>query len=458
MHSTTRTWMAGLFCVAFASSAAAQGSNFTIIDPPSPLTGPLGSGGAFGNAVQTLDFDGDGVLDLAVGEGGQDAVHVYLGPDFANPTILSYGPCGALGACSPGHPSESFGGALGKATFTGLTAEALLVGAPEYSSSAGAVYVITYLGGHCRITSSYSGVVNFGASVTSGDVDLDGATDLIVGAPSTDSASGPQVNAGSVQVFGTAAVGGTAQTFCGRTWYEHQLWNPGIPAGDANHGQFGTEMRVAQIGGASHLFVAAQGNSNGATPHSGGIYRLEFPVVDLPGNPAPAPVRYDDPNVVSCDSGTRFGKGFVVRDGLMAVGAPRKEPVGGTCTGPGDGQQDYGGAFLFSGTALGTVQQATDASGSQDGIFGFNVALVDLFGSSALDLVVMSPYDLELQIWNAANLAVAPTVVGMPSGSTGYFGRGVAWGDLFPTIGSEELILGDPKAGSNAGRVVIVSR
>lgn len=422
--------------------ALASAQDYTILSPPCPLTSDdcQDGGGQFGHRVLVLDFDGDGARDVAVAEPGQDAVHVFLGPDFDASTAISLQPEGFFSGC-PNGAGDFFGAALAAGQLDGVPGDELIIGATKARGGRGEIHIYSKTGLLRRLSSWRPGVTAFGTGIGVGDFDRDGRPDLAVGAGRSD--VGGVVSVGTVHVFSTLL-----ET-------ERILVNPGYAQGLGYRGQYGQKLKVDDTDGDGwmDLIVTAQGNAQPGAAFTGAVYVHRSPLVAPAGVAVPLPLRLDDPNVVPCDLGPRYGKGIDARDGLIAVSAQRKEPLGWTC--PGGLQEDSGGAFLFSGTDFTTVQQVTDVSPSHLGLFGFDVSLVDLLGTSAPDLAVIALEDREVHVWDSADLSQPPTIVPMPPGAV-YWAFGIDRGDVDPTDAHEELVLGDPRAGSCAGRVVIL--
>jgi FG-GAP repeat protein len=430
-----------LACCWIASTASAQ--DFTILSSPCPQLSdncPT-DGGQFGHRVLVLDFDGDGVLDIAVAEPGRDAVHVFHGPDFTNAPIVSIQPEGFFIGCSNGG-DDQFGSSLAKGEVDGLPGDELIIGAAKARGGRGEVHIYSKTRRLRRLSSWRPGVAGFGTGVAMADFDRDGSPDLAVGAGRSPVGGVPEV--------------GTLHIFSSLLSSERIIVNPAYAQGLGYRGQYGKKLKVDDTDGDGwmDLIVTAQGNSQVGAMHTGAVYVHRSPVVASSGVTVPAPLRLDDPNVVACDFGPRYGKGIDSRDGLLAVSAQRKEPLGWTC--PGGLQEDSGGAFLFSGTDFAVVDQVPDVSPSHLGLFGFDVSLVDLLGTPEIDLAVISIVDKQVHVWESADLAQPPVVISMPPGAV-YWAFGVDRGELQAANAHEELVLGDPRADGCGGRVVILS-
>lgn len=146
------------------------------------FTGSPEASQGFGSAIASLDANGDGIVDLAIGapghsEGGvfgSGAVFVYSGAD------------GSLLASTSGAPSSQLGVSLTNAgDQNGDGFDDLYVGAPNANSSRGAVRVLSGIDGSLlRSITNTSAVSSYAVTLaTLGDVDGDGRPDLAVGAP-----------------------------------------------------------------------------------------------------------------------------------------------------------------------------------------------------------------------------------------------------------------------------------
>lgn len=138
----------------------------------------------FGSSLASLDANGDGVLDLAVGAPGHMA--------GAGSVTIHSGTDGSVISVAVGPAASQFGSALANAgDQNGNGTDDLFVGAPNLNSR-GAVYVRSGSDGtHIRTFLSASFISSFGLTVARvGDLDGDGLSDLAVGSPNVSSQAG----------------------------------------------------------------------------------------------------------------------------------------------------------------------------------------------------------------------------------------------------------------------------
>ncbi|MDI7190544.1 Ig-like domain-containing protein [Leptospira santarosai] len=174
------------------------------------------------------DINGDGYADLvaAGNSAGLGLVYIFYSSGTAGiTTTLTSGSFYIAG----GVATEEFGRSLGLGDINGDGYADLVVGAPGYSSSKGAVYVFHSSGSSAGITISASGFASsiitgasnndqLGISISTGDINGDGYADLIAGAPMAAPSVAPSapfpaavVSKGRVYIFhSTGANGVTA--------------------------------------------------------------------------------------------------------------------------------------------------------------------------------------------------------------------------------------------------------
>ena len=184
-----------VFCVAAAllseGDAHAQSVLLTV-DGADP-------GGAFGSAVDGIDQDGDGLVELLIGAPADDTAGAGAGSFSIRSSVD-----GSILLLIDGAPGSSLGSSLRNAgDVDGDGGDDALVGAPTGSASgvaAGDVFLHRGVDGGLLLQFSGAGFGDgFGHSMDrAGDVDQDGVVDFAVGANMADFGAS---NSGSVYVF-----------------------------------------------------------------------------------------------------------------------------------------------------------------------------------------------------------------------------------------------------------------
>jgi hypothetical protein len=389
---------------------------------------------------------------------------------------------------------DQFGGDTFTGDFNGDGFVDMAVGAPLKSNSSGAVYVFfgseagITIGG-IPITQADAGEVSvagdhFGAALVSGDFNGDKIDDLVVGAPGKALGAGPK--SGTVFVFFGSRNGFLPGFVVGQSITDQV---------DEEGDEFGAALATGDFNGdaADELVVGAPGKAPDGGPKSGAVYIFsaattttfaDFDMID--------PTNAGEVNT----DGDRFGAalesghfngslGIDIGDGFgdLAVGAPRKALGGGPRSGavfvflgskvgftPGFSitQADARGAVGCNPAIRGSCRPEVDEEGDE---FGAALAAGDLNGDGAEELIVGAPGE-------AIDLGPRSGLVFIFPGSpilskgltTGYyitqrhaaqtddegdrFGAAIAAGVLNEDE-SEELVVGAPGKGSDAGLVFV---
>lgn len=333
---------------------------------PKTLTSPNEEmNGAFGAAVGGLsDINGDGVADIVVGAPTEDKSFTRDVIDAGSVYVLS-GADGSL-LLSPASPGEEEGGQFGKAVAgigdtDGDDEDDVLIGASGESGGAGRAYVVY------RISSFGSGSSlsrtlespnevsggQFGFAVDDvGDVNGDGLSDVVVGAPQEERL--------------TASKAGRAYLFDGNTKDVLATFESPNPA---NFGRFGNA--VAGIGdvtgdGVPDVLVGAPGEGAG---DDGRAYVFSG-ASQGPTSAAEYVLSSENPVSAGVFGGAVAGLGGSVDDD----GIP--DVIIGASGETVDGDARAGRAHIFSGADGARLQTLQSPNREEGGQFGAAVATV----------------------------------------------------------------------------------
>jgi hypothetical protein len=335
-------------------------------------------GDTLGTAAAVVgDLDGDGWAEVLVGApgsaGGAGQAWLWSGP-FAGEYV----------------PGEDFGtpeagAALGQAVAGGMDMDGdggtdLLLGAPGASAARGAVYLVDQSGDVAEASTRFDGALpgeRAGATIAlPGDVDGDGLDDLAVGAPGRDGAG---VGAGAAYLLLGPRTGFVSLTAADTTLL-------GVTAGDAAGSALAAAGDVDGDGLADLLVGAPHADDSAA--EGGAAYLVLGPLgtghVDLDGSEAVFAGDFEGILVGSSVAGA----GDVDADGFddVVLGAPGLEDSGAA----------VGAAYLLLGPVTGracTCGSDAKLYGAADGdLAGSAVAgLGDVDGDGFGDLLIGAP-------------------------------------------------------------------
>ncbi len=363
VHEALRSFPTVAIGAAFllADAAAQLPTLAQPIPSPTPLPGP-----GFAIALAIGDVDGDGFRDVVAGASTDDAaapdagaVFVFRGPGLTSVLTLLQ-PVPQTGA--------AFGSSLAVGDVNGDGFDDLLVGAAADDAgplaNAGAAFV--FLGPGLTTVLSLAEPVPeayalFGSSIAAGDVDGNGAADVVVGAYAAD--VGAVQNAGEAFVFLGPGLGTILP-----------LADP-IPEYDA---RFGVSVATGDIDGdgLEEVLVGAYYADQGGLLVNAGQAFVFFG----PGLTTVLPLA--DPTPVDYGSfGYSVAAGDVSGDGLVDV-------VVGSPLSSAGGLPSAGEALVFLGPGLTTILSLTQPAPQGNAQFGAPVATGDVDGDGFEDVVV----------------------------------------------------------------------
>ena len=226
--------------------------------PTVTLSSPAGSLNTFGWSLAAGDINGDGYVDLAVGDYDNGAVSIYNGGNSgitSNPSTSINNPA----------VNNRFGYSMDLGDLNGDGYADLVVGA--YASGFGAAYI--YSGTSSGLPSNPSQTItgpsggsSFGSTLVVGDLNGDSYADVIVGKSVYDVAS----STSSVYIFNGGATGTSSHPSVTLSGYSVPNWNSGIAMGDFNGDGF-QDLIVGGFGGLFYLFNGS-GTGVSTTPYA----------------------------------------------------------------------------------------------------------------------------------------------------------------------------------------------
>jgi hypothetical protein len=405
------------------------------------ITGQVLNDG-FGNALAAGDLNSDGKTDLAVGAYGYASA--------TGRTYIFYSQNGQVNTNQniTGNASgDYFGHAMTTGDFNADGRIDLAVGAPNYSTNTGRVYIF-YGDGQIPSTAATADVTitgeatnnYFGYSMTAGDLNADGKMDLAVGAPSY-------------------------STYTGRTYI---FYNDGsIPAtaatadviitGQATNNNFGFALTAGDLNadGKTDLAVGAYNYSSG----TGRAYIFyadgtnDFGTAACTGSSPTVCLAANGDIIITGDAFSYFGDSLIVGD-LNADG--RTDLVVG---------DDLNKIYIFyNDGSIPTTSATADVSisGFTTPGLGYPMAVGDFNADGRTDIAVGSPSTSASAgktyiFYNDGSIPTTTTTTAdviISGESNSYFGRALAIGD-FNADGRTDLAVGGDKYTTNTGRTYI---
>lgn len=250
-----------------------------LFDQASPgVLGQAEAGDGFGSSVAAGDFDRDGRADLAVGIPGENsgagAVAVFYGDNGGVSTsdeLWGPGSSGLKGAAEAG---DRFGSSLTTGDFDGDGFSDLAIGIPGENQGRGAVHVLYGSGNGLTATDQLldrgdaaQAGSGFGSSLTAGDFDADGFDELAVGSP--------KASVGGVDDAGLVTVwrGGSGGLGSSKNWHQG---NDGVSSAVEAGDQFGISLWAANFDGDPYedLAVGIPLENVGSDANSGAVLIL----------------------------------------------------------------------------------------------------------------------------------------------------------------------------------------
>ncbi|MDD5397310.1 MAG: FG-GAP-like repeat-containing protein, partial [Candidatus Moranbacteria bacterium] len=395
------------------------------------------SGDYFGNSMSSGDFNADGKTDLVVGapsyNSSQGRIYIFYNKGFA-PTAAA-----SADVVITGEAGSKFGYFSAAGDFNADSKTDLAVGAVFNSSSQGRTYVFYNDGSIPTVATSADVVITgeavnnsyFGNSMTAGDFNGDGKTDLAVGA------YGISSSAGRVYVFNGGSMSATIAASAANM----------IISGEASS-NFGTSMAAGDFNADGKIDLAI-----GAYTHSSSTGRAYIFYNDgtIPTTAATADV------IISGEYPSYFGFSMTAGD-FNADGKTDLAVAAISYSG------NNGRAYVFNGGSMSATIAASAANViiTGEGYFGFSMTAGDFNGDGKTDLAIggilaASIFGRAYVFYNDGNYpttAVTADVVITGEAASNNFGSAIVAGD-FNADGKTDLAVGAYGYNSNQGRAYI---
>ena len=406
----------GVIVAVLAEMAAAAEPTYTIIHHPNPNP-PRGA--YLGHSVAVLDWNADGVLDIAAGAPGENRAYVFLGPEFIAHEVVAVDGLGQ---------GDRFGNKIAAGNLDGLPGDELVIAATKATEGeierAGAVWVCGRGDRKRRklVSAELRTDGMFGNDVELGDFNADGRLDVAVSSPGL--TGGPSTGTTSVFLNRAGSLDTTAEVIL----RNHQR------EGLAN---FGHDLAVCDwnADGKDDLCVGAIWNTNSKGVQRGGQLILYLGPILEDGRVLARRV-FEDNLTSADDTIVRWGMSIDARDQTVLVGSPRKDvpPV-----------LDAGMGFAFR---PGLAVRNYSPKPVKNGILGYRARLVDLIGDNTPDIAFMS-LPVGTYVWDGAQSEGAepdgaPVFFARPPGAASHWCSGAVAAQIH-IGGKEELVLGGPR-------------